>query len=185
MFAPYKSKMKQQWIDTIKKNEWQENTAPNFQGTTNNVTEVGEEFVKLYKTIFSQKHIDQDKAEKLLRRMGRKQILKQSRLDLDEQFDVKEVSKVMEQLPRGKQAGPNRIPNEMYKVLSDVFAQAFTDLINETQRTGRLPQSFLEGDISMLYKKEIERTLETTVPSHYSTPTTKFSHGFSPNERLK
>ena len=44
--------MKQQWIDTIKKNEWQENTAPNFQGTTNNVTEVGEEFVKLYKTIF-------------------------------------------------------------------------------------------------------------------------------------
>ena len=63
MFAPYKSKMKQQWIDTIKKNEWQENPAPNFQGTTNNVTEVGEEFVKLNKTIFSQKHIDQDKGQ--------------------------------------------------------------------------------------------------------------------------
>jgi hypothetical protein len=85
MFAPYKSKMKQQWIDTIKKNEWQENTAPSFQGTTNNVTEVGEEFVTLYKPIFSQKHIDQDKA-KNLRRMGRKQILKQSRMDLDERF---------------------------------------------------------------------------------------------------
>eukprot|EP00966_Prymnesium_polylepis_P142766 3296358-Prymnesium_polylepis.1 len=56
--------MKQQWIDTIKKNEWQENPAPNFQGTTNNVTEVGEEFVKLYKTIFSQKHIDQRQSGK-------------------------------------------------------------------------------------------------------------------------
>jgi hypothetical protein len=55
--------------------------------------------------------------------------------------------------PSAGRRASTRIPNEMYKVLSDVFAQAFTDLINETQRTGRLPQSFLEGDISMLYKK--------------------------------
>ena len=153
MFAPYKSKMKQQWIDTMKKNDWQENTPPNFQETTTNVTEVGEEFVKLYKTIFARKHIDQDKADRLLRRMGRKQILKQSRLDCDKPFNLREVSTTMEALPRGKQAGPNRIPNEMYKILPHVFAQPFVDLINETQRKGELPKSFLEGDISMLYKK--------------------------------
>ena len=56
MFAPYKSKCKQQWIDAIKKNEWKEDTEPDFQEPTKNVTEVGEEFVKLYKTIFAQKN---------------------------------------------------------------------------------------------------------------------------------
>ena len=55
MFEPYKSKCKQQWIDAIKKNEWKEDTEPDFQEPTKNVTEVGEEFVKLYKTIFAQK----------------------------------------------------------------------------------------------------------------------------------
>ena len=53
----------------------------------------------------------------------------------------------------GKQPGPNRIPNELYKRMSSVFAEKFTNLINETRTTGKLPDHFLEGDISMLYKK--------------------------------
>jgi hypothetical protein len=68
------------------------------------------------------------------------------------------VCKTMERLPRGKQAGPNRIPNEMYKVMPVVFAKEFAALVNESIKAkrikkGQLPKSFLEGDISMLYKK--------------------------------
>eukprot|EP00966_Prymnesium_polylepis_P335097 7390454-Prymnesium_polylepis.1 len=59
----------------------------------------------------------------------------------------------MERLPRGKQAGPNRIPNGMYKVMPTVFAKEFAALVNESIKKGQLPKSFLEGDISMLYKK--------------------------------
>ena len=47
MFAPYKSKCKQQWIDAIKKNEWKEDTESDFQEPTKNVADVGEQFVKL------------------------------------------------------------------------------------------------------------------------------------------
>jgi hypothetical protein len=60
---------------------------------------------------------------------------------------------VMEALPIGKQAGPSRLPNGLYKRMSSVFAKRFAALINETRRTGNLPKHFLEGDISMLYKK--------------------------------
>ena len=34
-----------------------------------------------------------------------------------------------------------------------VFAEPFADMINEASRKGTLPKHFLEGDISMLYKK--------------------------------
>eukprot|EP00966_Prymnesium_polylepis_P058230 1348391-Prymnesium_polylepis.1 len=59
----------------------------------------------------------------------------------------------MERLPQGKQAGPNRIPNEMYKVMPTVFAKEFAALVNESIKKGQLPKSFLEGEISMLYEK--------------------------------
>ena len=59
----------------------------------------------------------------------------------------------MEKLPANKQAGPNRIPNEVYKYLPKVFALPLTKVINESLKRGRLPKHFLEGDISMLYKK--------------------------------
>eukprot|EP00966_Prymnesium_polylepis_P275339 6361410-Prymnesium_polylepis.1 len=59
----------------------------------------------------------------------------------------------MERLPRGKQAGPNRIPNEMHKVMPVVFAKEFAALANESIKKGQLPKSLLEGDISMLFKK--------------------------------
>ena len=61
--------------------------------------------------------------------------------------------KVMESLPEGKQAGPNRIPNEVYKALSTVFAPKMTALLKEAHAKGKLPSHFLEGDIAMLYKK--------------------------------
>ena len=55
MFSTYKDKMKQQWINKLKRNDWREDTPPNFSGTTNTTSQVGDEFVKLYKVIFSEK----------------------------------------------------------------------------------------------------------------------------------
>ena len=58
MFSTYKDKMKQQWINKVKINDWREDTPPNFNGTTTSTGQVGDEFVKLYKVIFSEKQID-------------------------------------------------------------------------------------------------------------------------------
>ena len=59
----------------------------------------------------------------------------------------------MENLPLGKQAGPNRIPNAVYRFMSSTFAPKLTKVLNDTIRKGKLPNHFLEGDIAMLYKK--------------------------------
>ena len=63
----------------------------------------------------------------------------------------------MQQLPEGKQPGPNRVPNEVYKRLPKFCAPLLVQVINEARKKGTLPEHFLEGDISMLYKNKGER----------------------------
>jgi hypothetical protein len=161
MFSTYKSRAKQQWVNTVKKATWEEGKEPTFQGNTKKTSEVGQEFVKLYKMIFAKKDIQGE--EVLLQELSNNRILKASREMLDAPFTTEEVLHVMESLPTAKQAGPNRIPSGLYKYMSSIFAQKFTDLINETRRSGKLPKHFLEGDITMMYKNKGDRE----DPRHY------------------
>ena len=55
MFSTYKSRANQQWINSIKKANWEEGKEPIFNGATQTVSEVGGEFVKLYKIILRRK----------------------------------------------------------------------------------------------------------------------------------
>ena len=121
--------------------------------TTTGTGSVGGEFVKLFKVIYSEKMINEPAARELLRRMGRRKLLEATWKALEEDIKEAEIMKVMESLPEGKQAGPNRIPNEVYKALSTVFAPKMTALLKEAHAKGKLPSHFLEGDIAMLYKK--------------------------------
>ena len=59
MFSTYKNRANQQWINSIKKANWEEGKEPIFNGATQTVSEVGlgGEFVKLYKIIFAEKEI--------------------------------------------------------------------------------------------------------------------------------
>ena len=50
-------------------------------------------------------------------------------------------------------AGPNKIPNAVYRNLAIFFAPKFRDLMNEIVRTGKMPNHMLQGDVSQLYKK--------------------------------
>ena len=63
----------------------------------------------------------------------------------------------MENLPTGKQPGPNRIPNAVYKYLSKRLAPMLAAVLNHALVTGKLPDHFLEGDISVLYKNKGDR----------------------------
>ena len=71
--------------------------------------------------------------------MERKKILKASRERLEASYTLKEITAVMEHLPRGKMAGPNKIPNAVYRNLAIYFAPKFRDLMNEIVATGRMP----------------------------------------------
>ena len=65
---------------------------------------MGGEFVKLYKMIFAKKDVDQDAAQDLLRKSGKKRLLKEGRERLDAAVTLQECLDTMEELPIGKQA---------------------------------------------------------------------------------
>ena len=154
-FSSYKSQAKQHWINKLKVTEWEEDKDPQFdQTTTTTAKGVGSEFAKYYKMLYSQKVIDQNQAKKLLMGLGKQKILRKSSEKLDEWITKEEVQDVMENLPIGKSAGPNRIPNAMYKYLSSYFAADLAEVLNDSIALGKLPKHFMEGDISMLYKKK-------------------------------
>jgi hypothetical protein len=163
MFTPYKTRSKKQWIGKVYKEKWKEGAKPAFEDQTENdrtrvsdTKEVGNEFVGLFKMIYAKKQQTErgrQESNKLLHIMAKKQILKLTMESIDGKITETEVYKVMMNLPTGKQAGPNRIPNAVYKYLAAFFAPKLAQVVNESSRKGSLPRHFLEGDISMLYKK--------------------------------
>ena len=73
---------------------------------------------------------------------------------LDANIEDEEVREIMDQLPLGKQAGPNRIPNAVFRCLSLHFAPRLATVLREAiSGKGKLPKHFLEGDITVLFKK--------------------------------
>ena len=166
-FRPYKASAKQQWINGINRAEWVEGADPDYQhpdGTPRGVTqtpgEVPFELTKYYQMLFGAKKVRDDNGDNfpeldtLLNKLSHSKIYQATADHLDRPFTEKEVRSVMENLPLGKQAGPNRVPNGVYKVMANIFVPKFTQLLNEsTKPGGQLPPSMLEGDICLLYKK--------------------------------
>eukprot|EP00966_Prymnesium_polylepis_P028346 656033-Prymnesium_polylepis.1 len=162
-FSTYKTQARRQWINEIKVAEWKEGVDPDFLvqegplprniNKTTDTAQVGHEFEKYFKMLFEEKVTDDGCARLLLRKLARKKILEPSKQKLEARITVQEVAEVMENLPTGKQAGPNRVPNAVFRYMSAHFAPKLTDVLNDIIGDNALPQHFLEGDIAMLYKK--------------------------------
>ena len=114
--------------------------------------------------VYGEKHIDEDAVADVLegtpdesgvRRGGLKSkpISRPARDMLEAEITDREIETVMENLPLGKSAGPDRIPNGVYKADPTYFAPKLGLVIRESVTKGKLPPSFLKGDISVLYKK--------------------------------
>ena len=71
-FSPYKEQSKQQWINEVHQANWVEDEEPVFEGKTQHTKEVAGEFVKYYRMLLDDKHIDEGCARILLRRLAKK-----------------------------------------------------------------------------------------------------------------
>lgn len=65
-----------------------------------------------------------------------------------------EVRKAIRALPRRKAPGPDGIHNEFYIHNENAVAPMLTQALNEIHRHGLLPDSFLQGEITYIYKKK-------------------------------
>ena len=66
-----------------------------------------------------------------------------------------EVEHTMAYLPKGKSPGPDRLPNQFYRVFSKPLSIILAHVYNESKEIhGHLPETLRQGNISVLYKKK-------------------------------
>ena len=154
-FRSYRASAMQQMVNELKKvDEWEEGTEPNFVGTVSDPRRIPNEAKKYYEMLFAEKQPDEQELQSLMRGLKGSRITEASRDKLEAPVSKEEIQAVMEKLPLGKQAGPDRIPNAVYKYMSKFFAGKLADVLREARARGRLPAEFLKGDIGLLHKKD-------------------------------
>ena len=160
MFQSYKGVAAQQWINEVKvADEWRDGREPVYEDgdgvvrRTQCAREVAPAVSEYYRMLYSEKEYDKGASDTLLREMGRTKLTQKAVRMLDAPITDAELIEVMERLPTGKQAGPDRIPNEVYKYCSEYFAPKLGIILRGAAIRGRLPEEMRRGDICVLFKK--------------------------------
>tara|TARA_B110000046_G_scaffold118207_1_gene125009 strand:+ start:2316 stop:6662 length:4347 start_codon:yes stop_codon:yes gene_type:complete len=156
-FQSYKTIGKQQWINGIKTAIWREE-GPTFK-TINGKEEcapdkVSTELTKYYRMLYAPKVTDPHERELVMKMFRKRRISKKTKEIMDAPLTIEEIIEVMENLPLGKQAGPDRIPNGIFKCMSTIFAPRLFDLLTEAIANEKMPDILMEGEISVMYKKK-------------------------------
>ena len=75
-----------------------------------------------------------------------------------------EIVAIMRDLPTGKSAGPDRIPNMFYKTFAGRLAPMLARLFNHGRDTKKFPADFTEGIVTLLYKKGVRSEVRNYRP---------------------
>ena len=70
----------------------------------------------------------------------------------------------MKSLPQGSSPGPDLLGNEFYAIHRERLAGPLTEALNYASSTGTLPETMLQGSISVLYKKKDRRDIRNYRP---------------------
>ena len=153
-FKPYKDLSKQSWINEIHKATWAEDQDPVISGTVKDPRQIAGELAKYYKMLYDEKTIEPAETDRLIQKFHDKRIQQASADMLEREIQDSEVQEIMDRLPLRKQAGPNRIPNALYRSMSFYFAPKLAKVLRQAIKgTGKLPKHFMEGDITIVHKK--------------------------------
>ena len=154
-FKTYKDIGKQSWINEINAATWIEGAEPVVSGTEKRPAAIAGELAKYYKMLFSEKEIVEADKRELVQKLGKVAIQSASAEAMEAVIEDEEVRDVMDHLPLGKQAGPNRVPNAVFRCMSKYFAPKLAKILRDVM-SGKcsLPSHMLEGDITILYKKK-------------------------------
>lgn len=84
--------------------------------------------------------------------------------DLTELCTNEEVYETLKEIKNGKQPGPDRLNNELFKWLKDseIFLTIFTNIINTIILTETFPKSWKRSYVYLIYKKEKQLIHSTT-----------------------
>jgi hypothetical protein len=163
-FRSYKDTAAQQWINEMRvalawrdgeepSYSWTDDSGSHVSGRTKSPKEVAGAVREYYKMLFAEKVYDRGEFDTFMSKLGEKPIARASAERLDKPISDLEITRVMENLPLGKQPGPDRIPNAVYKYMSSFFAPKLGALLRRAAQKGELPDQMRKGDIGILHKK--------------------------------
>jgi hypothetical protein len=159
-FRPWKDTHAAQHIEEMMKADWTNPSSPvltqPLQHARGDKAVLAEQ-TKYYLALFAKEIIGQaavDTCLDTLRDPNSRRVLPPTAAACDAPITPEEVESVINDLPTGKSSGPDRIPNKMYRVLTKDLTEIITNVLNESQREGALPDSCLQGIISTMHKKQ-------------------------------
>ena len=153
-----------QWIEKLEITKDWENDPERKEGETTNKDGLLREATRYYEWLFDEKESEDEAAEELLKTLDGRTLRPGEAGRCEGDITVKEIFKVMRNLPRNKSPGPDGIPNEYYKTFAKLISDELTNVLNESHRGGRLHQSTKEGTISVLYKKKDRKDIRNYRP---------------------
>ena len=72
--------------------------------------------------------------------------------DLERDFTREEIREGLRKLKKGKAAGPDGIPNELYKEGGEEMISRVERIFNEVLRVERVPERWNESRVTLLFK---------------------------------
>jgi exonuclease III len=130
---------------------------------------ISEEVAKYYAHLYSSRPVEADAKRAVLESIDRARI-PESLAQMAEgngpegSIAKTEVAATMNSLPRGSSPGPDLLGNEFYAIHRDLLAGPLTEALNYASHTGALPDTMLQGSISVLYKKKDRRDIRNYRP---------------------
>ena len=127
------------------------------------------EVAKYYAHLYSRRPVEQEAKEAVLEAIAKARV--PSRLAQRAEGKVEgtsieksAVEETMKGLPRGSSPGPDLLGNEFYAIHRGILAGPLTDALNHASNTGALPDTMLQGSISILYKKKDRKDIRNYRP---------------------
>ena len=189
-YRPYKKGGKAQWIAKLQIANWKDPSNPTYMGTAPPLQRAPDKIPDAARMYY--KHLYKPAPQTAATAAARKKLidtLKEGKRVLpptaeacSKPITTEEIQEVMEHVPLGKSAGPDRLPNAFYRTMAKTIAPRLTGVLNEARKIGHLPKDFRQGLISVLYKKKTARILAITDLSLSLTGTIRYLRGPSPEE---
>ena len=103
-------------------------------------------------------------AKKMLDLLGNRTVNETTSNNCGKDITQIEIEQTCVNLPTEKSPGPDRIPNEFYKVFAKLLSPLLARFYNDARRSKKLPKGFNDGIVVILYKKGNRRDVRNYRP---------------------
>ena len=119
-----------------------------------------------YEFLFEAKEalLKQPALDRLVQVLSSNTIPQHQRAMCEEPFTASEITKVIKGMQLNKACGPDQTPSEIFRFHAKAWAPVLAEAFNQLHAQGKLTDSMMEGELTLLYKKKDRRDIRNYRP---------------------